>query len=300
MNRRECLHMLQGLGLWSLTSGLSLNSDAVLKRTIPSSGEQLPAVGLGTWQTFDAGNSSSERDPLKEVLKNLIEKGGRVVDSSPMYGRSQAVVGELSTAAKLNEKLFIATKVWTTGRDSGIQQMNDAFELLKRKNIDLLQIHNLVDWQTHIKTLRAWKEEGRIKYIGLTHYLDSMHDTIAGIISKEKVDFIQVNFNLLNRHAAERLLPFAQEKGVAVLINRPFQEGALFNHVREKTLPVWAVEFDCHNWAQFFLKFILSHPAVTCPIPGTSNPLHMLENIGAALGKLPDEKQRQEMIKVVS
>jgi len=300
MNRRECIHTLNGLGLWSLTSGLSLNSDAVLKRTIPSSGEQLPAVGLGTWQTFDAGNSASERDPLKDVLKNLIEKGGRVVDNSPMYGRSQGVVGELSTAAKLNEKLFIATKVWTTGRDSGIQQMNDAFELLKRKKIDLLQIHNLVDWQTHLKTLRALKEEGKIKYIGLTHYLDSMHDTLADIISKEKVDFIQVNYNLLNRHAAERLLPFAQEKGVAVIINRPFQEGALFDHVREKKLPAWAAEFDCHNWAQFFLKFILSHPAVTCPIPGTSNPLHMLENIGAALGKLPDERQRQEMIKAVS
>lgn len=300
MNRRKCLNNLKALGIFSLAPDLISMKESILKRTIPSSGEQLPIVGLGTWQTFDVSESEDEREPLKEVLKTLISKGGRVVDSSPMYGRSEEVVGDLSTALQLNDKLFIATKVWTNGKENGIRQMNESFRLLQREKIDLMQIHNLTDWQTHINTLRDWKEQGKIKYIGLTHYLDSVHDKLASIIEKEKVDFIQVNYNILDRNAEKKLLPFAREKNVAVLINRPFEEGSLFQKVKGKQLPEWAKEFDCQSWGQFFLKYILSNPAVTCVIPGTSKPHHMLDNIGAAFGKLPTQKQREDMVRIIS
>jgi diketogulonate reductase-like aldo/keto reductase len=300
MTRRDCIFTLKGLGLWPLAMNLTTMSDTILKRPIPSSGQQLPAVGLGTWQTFDVNDSESAREPLKNVLKTLVEKGGSVIDSSPMYGSSEAVAGDLSTELRLNDKLFIATKVWTSGKDSGVRQMNESFKLLRRTTIDLMQVHNLTDWETHIKTLRDWKEQGRIRYIGLTHYLDSVHDKLASIITKEPVDFIQVNYNMLDRNAENRLLPAAKDKGVAVLINRPFEEGALFQRVKGKTLPPWASEFDCQSWGQFFLKYILSNPAVTCAIPGTAKPHHMLDNIGAAFGKLPDTKQRAQMIKVVA
>jgi len=196
-----------------------------MKRTIPATGESLPIVGVGTWQTFDVGPDGY--DPLKEVLKALVEMGGSVIDSSPMYGRSEAVVGKLSTEVGVNEKLFVATKVWTSGEAAGIRQMNESFSLLQHKQVDLMQIHNLVDWQTHLKTLRKWKEEGRVRYIGLTHYTDSAHDTLASIIRKNPVDFIQINYNLLDTNAERSLLPLAQELKVAVLINRPYEEGGL-------------------------------------------------------------------------
>lgn len=272
----------------------------ILKRVIPSTGETLTPVGLGTWQTFDVGKSAEDRQPLKEVLQTLIAKGGSAVDSSPMYGRSEEVVGDLSTELNLNDKLFIATKVWTHGRENGIRQMTESFRLMRRKKIELMQIHNLTDWDTHLKTLRSWKEEGKIKYLGLTHYTSSAHDRILEILAKEKVDFIQINYNLLDRHAEEKLLPFAKEKDVAVLINQPFESGSLFQRVRGKQLPAWVNEFDCSSWAQFFLKYILSNPAVTCVIPGTSKPHHMLDNMGAAYGKLPTEKQRHQMVRVVN
>ena len=300
MDRRYCLQQLKTLGILSVMPSWIQTSDPIIKRTIPSTGEKLTAVGVGTWQTFDVSNNADERDPLKEVLKILIEKGGSVIDSSPMYGRSEEVVGDLSSELNLNDKLFIATKVWTTGRESGIRQMNQSFNLMRRKKIELMQIHNLTDWQTHLKTLRAWKEEGKIKYLGLTHYTDSAHDRLVSILEKEPVDFIQINYNLLDRHAEKKLLPFAREKGVAVIINQPFESGSLFRQVKNKQLPGWAQEFDCRSWAQFFLKFILSNVAVTCAIPGTDNPRHMLDNMGAAFGNLPSEKQRSEMVRVVS
>ena len=272
----------------------------LLKRTIPTTGEKLAAIGVGTWQTFDVSDFSDEREPLKEVLRTLVNKGGSVVDSSPMYGRSEEVVGDLSAEMKINDKLFIATKVWTTGRDNGIRQMNDSLSLMKREKIELMQIHNLTDWQTHLKTLRDWKESGKIKYIGLTHYTDSAHDRLASIITSENVDFIQVNYNLLERNAEQRLLPLAMDKGVAVLINQPFESGSLFERVKGKSLPSWVKEFDCTSWAQFFLKYILSNPAVTCAIPGTAKPHHMIDNMGAAFGKLPDQKQRRMMVDLIS
>ena len=271
----------------------------MLKRKIPSSGELLPVIGLGTWQTFDAGDDATLREPLKDVLKTLLDKGGSVVDSSPMYGSSEKVVGDLSTELSLNSKLFIATKVWTTGKDEGIAQMNRSFNLLQRKQLDLMQIHNLVDWQVHLKTLRDWKEQGRVRYLGITHYTESAYSKIEDILKNNAVDFLQINYSMLSRTAEQRLFPLAKEKGIAVIINQPFEEGALFQRVKGKTLPAWTSEFDCSSWGQFFLKFIVSHPAVTCVIPGTSKPHHMADNAGAGFGKLPDENQRQQMLRFI-
>ncbi|HEX8038678.1 MAG TPA: aldo/keto reductase [Chryseosolibacter sp.] len=273
--------------------------DNINKRMIPATGEEIAVVGLGTWQTFDVGPSRGETEPLREVLRTLISKGGSVIDSSPMYGRSEQVAGDLSTELSINDKLFISTKVWTTGKENGIRQMNESFRWLRREKLDLMQIHNLTDWQTHIKTLRDMKGEGRIRYIGLTHYTDSAHDRLAAILEKEKVDFIQINYNLAERNAEKKLLPLAREKGVAVLINQPFGSGTLFQKARGKQLPEWSKEFGCQSWAQFFLKFILSNPAVTCVIPGTSKPNHMLDNIRAAFGPLPNQQQREEMVALI-
>ncbi len=267
-----------------------------MKRKIPSSGEMLPIVGVGTWQTFDVGAAPAERAPLKEVLLTLLEKGGSVIDSSPMYGRSEGVVGDLSTELGINEKLFVATKVWTNGRQSGIDQMNRSFSLLRRKTIDLMQIHNLVDWQTHLATLRSWKADGKIRYLGITHYTESSYSNIEQILKTEKLDFLQINYSIVSRKVEERILPLAQDKGVAVIINQPYEGGSLFRSVRGKELPDYAKEFDCNSWGQFFLKFILSHPAVTCVIPGTDNAKHMIDNMGAGLGKLPDQEMRKKMI----
>lgn len=269
-----------------------------MKRTIPGTNESLPVVGVGTWQTFDTGPEGYP--PLREVLSALVEQGGTVIDSSPMYGKSEDVVGKLSTELNLNDKLFIATKVWTSGLKNGMSQMNESMAKLRRGKIDLMQIHNLVDWTTHMKTLTQWKLEGRIRYIGLTHYTDAQHDTLEDIIRKNRVDFIQVNYNLLDRHAEKSLLPAARDLGVAVLVNRPFEEGALFSRVNGKQLPPWAGEFDCTSWGQFFLKYILSHPAVTCVIPGTSKVKHLLDNLGAGTGKLPDETHRKKMVDWIS
>jgi diketogulonate reductase-like aldo/keto reductase len=299
MHRRKALTTLGALGILPLVNAMPVPQNQLLQRSIPSTGELLPAIGVGTWQTFDVGSSESERKPLKDVLHKMIEAGSKVIDSSPMYGQSENVVGELSTELNLNSKLFIATKVWTSGEEAGIRQMNQSFSFLKRGMIDLMQVHNLVDWQTHMKTLRKWKDEGKIRYIGITHYIDSAHDLLADIISKNPIDFVQVNYNLSDTHADLRLFPVAQEKKVAVIINRPFQEGTLFDRVKGKALPAWAAEFDCKSWAQFFLKFIISHPAVTCAIPGTNKISHLVDNLGAATGRLPSEKERLRMLEVV-
>jgi diketogulonate reductase-like aldo/keto reductase len=291
--RRDHLKQLSSLALIPLL-GLTSLSSSLMRRTIPGTSEALPVVGLGTWQTFDVGSEGYA--PLREVLTTLVDQGGSVIDSSPMYGQSEEVVGKLSTELKLNDKLFIATKVWTSGQRNGVNQMNESMGKLRRPGVDLMQIHNLVDWQNHMKTLTQWKAEGKIRYIGLTHYTDSSHDTLEEIIRKNRVDFIQVNYNLLDRNADKSLLPAARDLNVGVLVNRPFEEGALFSRVNGKQLPEWAAEFDCASWGQFFLKFILSHPAVTCVIPGTSKVKHLLDNLGAGMGRLPDEKQRNKMI----
>ena len=266
------------------------------KRLIPGSGEQIPVIGLGTWQSFDVSESAAERNALKAVLAVLLAKGAAVIDSSPMYGSSEEVTGDLTTELKIRKQLFLATKVWTNGRDAGIAQMNNSFAKLKTNVIDLMQVHNLIDTATHIKTLRQWKEKGKIRYWGITHYVSSAYPELIRLIKTEQPDFVQFNYNIGVREAEHLLLPTAKEKGVAVIINRPFEEGALFASVRGKTLPAWCSEYDIGSWAQFFLKFIVSHPAVTCTIPGTSKEKHALDNLGAGFGKMPDEQTRQKMI----
>lgn len=265
-------------------------------RAIPVSGEQLPMMGLGTYQTFNVGADAAERAPVKAVLNNFVTLGGRVIDSSPMYGRSETVVGDLATELGVQKKLFYATKVWTTGRAAGIRQMEQSMQRMRTKHIDLMQIHNLVDWQTQLKTLYDWKEQGRIRYIGITHYTARAFEEMARIINHEHIDFIQVPYNITRREAEQSLLPLAVERRIGVLVNEPLGKGSLFRHVRGKALPAWAADFDCTSWAQFFLKYVISNPAVTCVIPATSKPAHLADNMRAGLGRLPSEAQRRQMV----
>jgi diketogulonate reductase-like aldo/keto reductase len=267
----------------------------VLSRPIPVSGETIPVVGLGTWRVFDVGTDASERAPLKNVLKDLLDLGGRVVDSSPMYGTAESVVGDLGAELGIIDKLFLATKVWTSGREAGVAQMEQSLKRMRAQRLDLIQIHNLLDWRTHLRTLREWKAAGRIRYLGVTHYTSSAYDELERVLRAEALDFVQVNYSLGEREAERRILPLARDRGVAVLANRPFAEGGLFQRVRSQAVPAWAAEFDCESWAQFFLKWILANPAVTCAIPGTSRPEHLADNLRAGLGKLPDAAMRDRM-----
>jgi len=306
MNRRAMLHIstLAALGCISRSSikdepGASINFDLradLEKRAIPSSGEKIPIIGLGTWRTFDVDHSEEKRKTLRDVLNALVEKGASVIDSSPMYGSSETVVGDLSNELKIRPKLFLATKVWTPGKEEGIEQMNSSFRKMKVTKMDLMQVHNLIDVHTHLKTLRTWKEQEKIKYMGVTHYVPGSYPELMRLIKNENLDFVQFNYNISAREAEKELLPLAKDKGVAVIINRPFEEGALFQVVKGKALPEWANLYDIQTWAQFFLKFIVSHPAVTCTIPGTSKVNHLEENLGAGSGKMPDDAGRKKMI----
>jgi len=252
----------------------------------------LPRIGLGTWQTFDVGNDAAARAPLRELLKLL---DGNVVDSSPMYGSSETVAGDLIAELGLRSKLFIATKVWTSGRAEGLRQMETSFKRLRVEVMDLMQIHNLVDVATHTKTLLEMKNQKKVRYIGITHYTSSAYVEVERWLKAEPYDFLQINYSLGERESENRLLPLAQELKVAVIANRPFAEGALFRRVKGKPLPPWAAELGIESWAQYFLKWIVSHPAVTCAIPGTGNPKHMADNLGAGRGALPDAAARKRM-----
>jgi diketogulonate reductase-like aldo/keto reductase len=271
----------------------------MLERIIPSTKEKLPVIGLGTWQTFDVSTSSA-KEPLQQVLKIMHQYGGTLIDSSPMYGLSESVVGELTAGSELENQFFYATKVWTDGKEAGIRQMNESFKRMRRPTMDLMQIHNLVDWQTHMQTLKEWKAAGKIRYIGITHYTDSMHDQLEKVIASVPVDFVQFNYSIVSRNAEKRLLPAAADRGVATLINRPLGEGGLFAKVKGKNLPDWAQDYNIESWGQFFLKFLLSHPAVTCVIPGTSKPDHMADNAKAGVGPLPDATTRQKMAALIA
>mgnify|MGYP002624079285 FL=1 len=267
----------------------------MLRRAIPRSGELLPAVGLGTYQSFDVGGNAAERDTMAEVLRLFVGHGGAVIDSSPMYGSSEEVVGDLSARLGARASLFMATKVWTSGRDAGIRQMEDSFRKMRVERMDLMQIHNLLDWNTHARTLAEWKQAGRIRYSGITHYHEGAYDQLARILKTRQFDSVPFNYSIVEREAETSLLPLAMDTGHAVIVNRPFAAAGLFSRVRGKSLPDWAADFDCRSWAQFFLKYILSHPAVTCAIPATSKPKHLVDNMGAGIGKLPNEATRKRM-----
>ncbi|QSQ20879.1 aldo/keto reductase [Pyxidicoccus parkwayensis] len=267
----------------------------MLTRPIPSTGEALPVIGLGTWQTFDVGTAPSEREPLAEVLRRFLASGARLIDSSPMYGRAETVTGDLLEKLGELKTPFLASKVWTTGKAEGLAGMRDSIQRMGHGRMDLMQVHNLVDWRTQLPMLREWKAQGRIRYVGVTHYSRSAFDDLERFIREEKLDFVQLPYSLAQRDAEARLLPAAAEHGVAVLVMQPFASGSLFQRVRGKKVPEWASEFDCTTWAQFFLKFILGHPAVHCPLPATSSPEHVADNLRAGFGRLPDEKQRARM-----
>jgi diketogulonate reductase-like aldo/keto reductase len=272
------------------------SESAMLTRAILSSGEKLPVIGLGTWKVFDVGASAAARTPLEEILRVFAQRGARVIDSSPMYGKSEEVIGALVAKLQLRDKLFFATKVWTRGQQAGIESMERSFARMQTKRIDLMQVHNLVDVTTQLATMRDWKAQGRIRYLGITHYESGAFADVEKILRSEKLDFLQINYSMMEREAEQRILPLARERGVAVIINRPFGGGDLFKKARAKPLPDWAAEFDCRSWGQFFLKWIVSNSAVTCAIPATNNPQHLEDNLQGGVGRLPDAKMRQRMV----
>ena len=296
MHRRD---FLLGVGAFAsplLRSTIAMASPAMITRPIPSTGEALPVIGLGTSQTFDVGGGAADRQPLREVLRLMLDGGGKLIDTSPMYGRAEAVTGDLVAETAVRPRVFLATKVWTSGRGAGLAQMQRSADLLKSPVIDLMQIHNLLDWRTHLATLRALKADGKIRYIGITHYTTGSLSELARILASEPgIDFVQCAYSLGTRAAETALLPVAAERKVAVIVNRPFEDGGMFRRVRGRALPEWAGEFDCASWAQLFLKYIIAEPAVTCAIPATSNPKHMEDDLKAGTGRLPDAKQRQQI-----
>lgn len=289
--KRRTLGALGGLALMGGAAG----KESMRTRPIPSSGEPLPVIGIGTWQTFDVGSDAAARAPLQEVLRLFFAGGGRVVDSSPMYGSSEAVVGAACESLGICEPLFMASKVWTSGKAEGIRQMQRSIERMRAGRMDLLQVHNLLDVETHTQTLLEWRAAKRVRHIGITHYTASAYAEVERWLKTKQYDFLQINYSIAESESEKRLLPLAQELGVAVVANRPFAEGAMFRRVRGKPLPPWAAELGIASWAQYFLKWIVSHPAVTCAIPGTGKPEHMQDNLAAGTGTVPDEAQRARM-----
>jgi diketogulonate reductase-like aldo/keto reductase len=267
----------------------------MVTRKIPASGEEIPVIGMGSSDTFDVGDDAMKRAGLQGVLRGLVEAGGRVIDTSPMYGSAESVLGDLIDDLRLGPKLWLATKVWTRGREAGARQIEESFARLRAKRLDLLQIHNLLDWREHVPTLRALQADGRVRYSGITHYRADAHAELERVLGEAKFDWLQVNYSLAEREAEDRLLPFCRDRGIAVMANRPFADGALFARVRGRPLPGWAEEIGCRSWGQFFLRFVIAHPAVTCVIPATSKPQHMIDNAAAGQAPLPDERQRRRM-----
>ncbi len=300
LTRRDVLKLIAGAGAGLVVGTAGAEPvGSMLKRRIPRSGEMLPAVGLGTARTFDVGSGEQARAALKEVLRLFVELGGSAVDSSPMYGNAETVVGDLAAGLGVQGSLFLATKVWTEGRDAGIRQMEQSMRRMRSKRIDLMQVHNLVDTQTQLRTLREWKKAGKIRYLGVTHYVVGAFDELEKLIKNEGLDFVQLPYSIATREAEQRLLPLAADTGTAVMVNRPFEKADLFHKVRGRKLPDWAGEFDCHSWAQFFLKYIFSHPAVTCAIPATRKPKHLADNMRSGYGRLPDKAMRRRMVSLM-
>jgi len=297
MDRRDALRWI-GLAAAAAAGSRFARGEAAAplrSQPIPSTGEPLPVIGLGTWQTFDVGRSAEERAPLAEVLAAFAAAGGKLVDTSPMYGRAEDVLGHLAAERKLRPRLFLATKVWTSGKQAGVAQMEDSLRKLRVSSVDLLQVHNLLDVEAHLDTLRDWKAAGRVRYVGITHYTASAHEAVARLLATRPVDFVQINYSVGERDAERRVLPVARERGVAVLANRPFAGGDLLHRLRGKPLPSFSAEIGCTSWAQLLLKFVVSHPAVTCAIPATSKLAHLRDNLEAGRGVLPDESLRDRI-----
>jgi len=299
-DRRSFLAALAGAGL-ALPLGLPALAQRAGPRTkpIPKTGEPIPVIGMGTWITFNIGNVEHLRAARVEVLRNFFAAGGGMIDSSPMYGKAEEVIGYCLERLPDTETLFSATKVWTPMQWHGEKQIEESHRLWGIDRFGLFQVHNLLNLESHLETLYAMKAEGRLRYVGVTTSHGRRHADLVRVMEREPIDFVQFTYNILDREAEDRLLPVARERGLAVIINRPFRRGDLFDRFERKPLPPWAAEFDCANWAQYFLKFIVAHTAVTCAIPATSKPEHMIENMGASRGSLPDEKTRQRMIRYV-
>ncbi len=269
----------------------------MITRAIPSSGEKLPVIGMGTWQSFDV--APGKTGPVEEVLRTFVELGGKLLDSSPMYGRSEEVAGNLIKRLGLREKVFVATKVWIEGKEKGIEQMQASMKKLKASPIDLMQVHNLKDVAVHLDTLRGWKKDGLARYLGVTHYLASEHAAVEKLMAAEALDFVQINYSAAEREAEKSLLPLAKDRGVAVIANRPFAGGDAFKRLAPTPLPDWAKDIQCTSWAQLLLKFVVSHPAVTCTIPATTKVQHLQDNMKAGVGTLPDQALRQKIAELI-
>lgn len=300
ISRRQLLANASQLGLLATVGpSLSVAQSAQIQRAIPSSGERLPIVGLGTYRTFNVGDDPAELEPLRQVTELFFEQGGTVVDSSPQYGPSETAFGHVLRQIDAPDDLFAATKVSADGREEGIRQMEASPQKMGVRQIDLMQIHNLRDWRTHVPTLKDWKADGTFRYIGISASRETLYEEFETVMRSEPLDFIQINYSVAERKSAERILPLAMDQGMAALINRPFVAGALFPYVANRPLPDWASEFDCESWGQFFLKFALSHPAVTVVLQATRSPQHLLDNMGAGRGRMPDEEHRQRMVELI-
>jgi diketogulonate reductase-like aldo/keto reductase len=295
INRRELVLGAAAAGLAGKALAAGETRRPILRK-IPSSGEELPVIGMGSSRTFDVGTDAAARAPLAAVLRELVAGGGTVIDSSPMYGRAEQVIGDLLREMKPKPKIFMATKVWTTGKDAGIAQMNQSFERMGVKSMDLMQVHNLQDWKTHLPVLREWKAAGRIRYIGMTTSVARQHADMEAVMRAEPLDFVQFNYSVGEREAEKTLLPLAREKGIATMINRPFMRAALFQRVAGRPLPGWAADIGCTSWAQVFLKWILGHPDVTCIIPASAKASNMKDDMGAGFGALPDQALRERIV----
>lgn len=298
MNRRDLIATSAAL---AAVTSLRLRAAAgteLIRRAIPSTGELLPVIGLGTSGPFEVGIDPKDRAPLSAVLGAFFAGGATVIDTSPMYSSAESVLGDLLTA-EMRPRAFIATKVWTRGEREGVMQMTRSMEMLRRKKVELMQVHNLLDLDVHLKTLRRWKDEGRIRYIGITHYTVESHAKLAEVIEREPIDFVQFNYSATTTAAEQRLLPLCADKGVAVIVNRAFDDGKIFTRLRDRALPPWAADIDCASWAQLLLKFVISHPAVTCVIPATGKLRNLEDNLAAGRGRLPDEQQRRMIVEAI-
>jgi len=297
LSRRAALKLIGFAASGAMLEGVDVNAspESLISRRIPSSGEAVPCMGIGTYDSFDV-SSPEQRQQVKEVMRDFARLRGRMVDTSPMYGAAESVIGDVITELSLTKELFLATKVWIEGLDAGLAQARQSMQRMKTSKLDLIQVHNLLDVDTHLSWLKEWKQKGQVRYIGVTHYAEGAYAALEKQVSTKQVDFVQFNYSMGEREAEKRLLPAAIASGAAVIVNRPFAKASLFERVKGRPLPAWASEFDASTWAQFFLKYILGHPAVTCVIPATRNPKHLADNMQAGRGRLPDEKMRQRMV----